>query len=229
MLSSWNIEYIPVNVHGNDEARSEMESYGISTLPAAIFNRRSVSGWNPKALADLVGVAYNDRPVLKPHDLFMVLDRILRLTQEIIAPVAEEKLDVKKPSRDRTLRHLCYHVFRLSNTFVDAVEKNRLLHEWLVAPPPADIRTGRDLEGYGQKVRDRISDWKKSVSAEIFNGAVNTYYGDQGVHHLLERTVWHAGQHLRQIRDLLIENGIEPSIALDDSIFEGLPMPDDVW
>lgn len=58
---------------------------------------------------------------------------------------------------------------------------------------------------------------------------VPTYYGTQSAHHLLERTTWHAGQHLRQVCDLMTREGSLPISSLPDALFEGLPMPAVLW
>ena len=41
-------------------------------------------------------------------------------------------------------------------------------------------------------------------------GDVETYYGRQTAGELLERTVWHAAQHLRQLYALLGRMGLSP-------------------
>jgi hypothetical protein len=41
--------------------------------------------------------------------------------------------------------------------------------------------------------------------------------------------VWHAGQHLRQIHDLLSRNGVIPASALDPQLLAQLPMPKALW
>ena len=46
---------------------------------------------------------------------------------------------------------------------------------------------------------------------------------------LLERTVWHAAQHLRQLYALLELMGLEPSNPLTEADFRGLPLPKEVW
>jgi hypothetical protein len=58
---------------------------------------------------------------------------------------------------------------------------------------------------------------------------VQTYYGPQLLHELMERTTWHCGQHVRQWFMLLGMAGITPAVTLDDTAFGGLPMPSSVW
>jgi hypothetical protein len=45
----------------------------------------------------------------------------------------------------------------------------------------------------------------------------------------MERTVWHAGQHSRQLMWVLEGLGIQPNQPLGPEVFAGLPMPESVW
>ena len=47
---------------------------------------------------------------------------------------------------------------------------------------------------------------------------------------MLERTAWHSGQHCRHVELLLKEKlNIIPKVALNESLFKGLPMPSNIW
>lgn len=60
-------------------------------------------------------------------------------------------------------------------------------------------------------------------------GVVETYYGPKTAHELLERTTWHAAQHLRQLYAFLERMGVSVDNPLGEADFEGLPMPKEVW
>jgi hypothetical protein len=45
----------------------------------------------------------------------------------------------------------------------------------------------------------------------------------------LERTAWHAAQHLRQLYVFLGWMGIAPDHPLTEEDFEGLPLPNAIW
>ena len=58
---------------------------------------------------------------------------------------------------------------------------------------------------------------------------MKVYYGPQSGHDLLERTTWHAAQHLRQLYALAERLGITPPGPLPTDAFQGLPLPDALW
>jgi hypothetical protein len=94
-----------------------------------------------------------------------------------------------------------------------------------MAPP--GLPDGPALAGYGAAVRGAMRQWLAADDA--VSGTVETYYGRQTGHELLERTTWHAAQHLRQIHALLEEAGAPPAEPLDRSLLAGLPLPRSVW
>ena len=46
---------------------------------------------------------------------------------------------------------------------------------------------------------------------------------------MLERTVWHTTQHVRQLASLLEQSGLRPDAPLTSEDIEGLPLTDQVW
>jgi len=58
---------------------------------------------------------------------------------------------------------------------------------------------------------------------------VDTYYGVQPLHAVLERTTWHVARHARQLESLLELRGVTPAPRLAPVLLDGLPLPADVW
>jgi hypothetical protein len=223
------VDFEPVNVHGDPAAQAEMRAHGIGGLPATLLDGRFVHGWNPAALAKLVGVSFDDTPALSPLELAQTLDTVLYTHQHLIKLLTPAQLAIRHPHRDRALHTLAFHIFRLSAAFVDSMEQGFLEKRWLDETPPAALGDGVALAAYGQQVRERIAAWFAAAPPDAFPGVARTYYGDQSAHLLLERTTWHAGQHLRQVYDLLQTAGSLPVTPLAPELFEGLPMPDELW
>ncbi len=227
------MEFEPVNVHGNAARQAELEALGVPRVPATVLTTALgdalVHGWNPAALAKLVGVEYDGGPALNPAELAQAQDNILYYAQHRVKRLDHYQLALKHPDRDRTLRNLTFHLFRLSAAFVDAMERREFPLEWLIENVPDEMETGEAVAGYGAGVRARLAAWFEAAPAGVYAEAVPTYYGDQSAHELLERSTWHAGQHLRQVYDLLERDGSLPGDPLPMELFEGLPLPEDLW
>jgi hypothetical protein len=67
--------------------------------------------------------------------------------------------------------------------------------------------------------------WTKNADASC-RRTVQTYYGPQSVHQLLERSTWHSAQHTRQLIYLLERYGIDPDGPLAEEDLAGLPLPE---
>ena len=218
-----------MNVHGNDARKAELAALGVPRVPATVLGESIVHGWNPQALAELVGVDYDGSPALSPAELARSQDNILYYAQHLAKRLTAAQLALKHPERDRTLLQLTYHLFRLSVAFVEAMEQRQFLLDWLTENAPPELESGADLAAFGETVRKRLGAWFGEAQPAVFAEAVPTYYGDQQAHLLLERTTWHAGQHLRQVYDLLETDGSRSGEPLPMELFEGLPLPEELW
>jgi hypothetical protein len=211
-----------------DPARlADLERVHVPRPPATIVGDRVVHGWNPQALADLVGVVYAEPKSLSPAQLAERLDVVLAAAQRAMRQVPDEHLAMKGPGRDRTIRQLGYHVFRVAASFRDTREQGHLSDKWFGESPPAEMKDGAAIAAWGQTVRERLTEWIKRPG--WCDGDVSTYYGPCSAHDLMERTTWHAAQHLRQLYWLLDRMGVEPVEPLTDDDLHGLPFPREVW
>jgi hypothetical protein len=229
LLSRWGVDFEGIDVQARPEAQGELERLGVPQVPATVLGERFVHGWNPGALAGLLGVPFDDTPALSPAELAETLDNILYYAQHLAKRLDARQLSLRHPARDRTLLHLAHHAFRLSAAYLEAMERLRLEYAWLVEPPGSQICDGPSLAAYGEQVRDALQDFFAAAPVERFQATVRTYYGEQSAHLLLERTTWHAGQHLRQVYDLLARDGSLPVPPLAPEVFEGLPIPAELW
>ncbi len=186
-------------------------------------------GWNPEGYAELLGIKLPEKLRLPPPVLAARLDQILAAVEGLVGRIDADRFTWKPPERDRSIGDLGYHAFRVGLSFIDAVDRDGLPESWFSEQAPADLRDGRALARYGALVRARLAGWFEGAAGDDFTRTVRTYYGPQGAHELLERTTWHAGQHLRQLYDLAARLGIDPPAPLDAELFKGLPIPESVW
>ena len=215
------------DVEAEPERRRDLEPFGVPRVPATIVGDRVVHGWNPKALAELVGASYAERLQLAPAELARRLDTVLAATQRAIRQVPREHLGMKAPGRDRSVRQLGFHVFRLSAAYADTREEGHLSEHVFDEQAPAEMADGEAVARYGETVRRRLAAYCGRPS--WCDGDVSTYYGPQSAHDFMERTTWHAAQHLRQIYWFLDRMSVQADAPLADADFDGLPVPIDVW
>ena len=215
------------DVENEPERKRDLEPFGGVRVPATILEGKIVHGWNPKALAELVHVEWREQEVLPPAELARKLDMVLAATQRALRQIPREHLGMKKEGRDRTVHQLGYHIFRLSAGFVDTREQGHLGSNVYEERAPAEMADGDAVARYGEGVRARIAEYVKRPG--WCDGTVSTYYGPQGTHAFMERTTWHAAQHLRQVYWFLEEMKVRADAPLTDADLAGLPFPREVW
>lgn len=216
-----------VDVAAEPGARAELDRLGVPTVPAVVLGDAVVHGWNPRAVAALVGVRYDGGERLSPRVLAERLDRVLAAAGRLIETVEPRHLGLQHPGRDRSLHQLAYHLFRVGLSVRDAMFERRLPSTWFGEMAPDGLPDGPAVAGYGKAVRAALQSWLRTE--DPIAGTVETYYGPQTGHELLERTTWHALQHLRQLHALLEDAGAPPRAPLDPALLDGLPLPISVW
>ncbi len=198
-------------------------------VPAVTVGDRVVHGWNPEGYADLLGVAYARSAKFSPAELARRLDRILESGERLVRAFPESALDVIPPERKRSVRDLGFHMFRVGLSFADAMDRGALPEGWFEEPAPPAMRDAVALASYGSLVRGRLQGWFAGVADDEFARVIAVYYGPQSGYDLLERTTWHAAQHLRQLYVLAGRLGVTPPSPLPVEECRGLPLPDAIW
>ena len=221
------MKFESVNVESDPEALQDLKRLHVLQMPAVTMGERVFRGWDPKALAAFVGVDYIQPASLSFQELNQRFAKILSAAVLAMRQVPEIHLLMPLPGRNRTIRDLGYHIFRLSLAYCEAMEQGSFQEEWVLQEMPSDIAHVSALADYGKKVQERLHRWQGKPGAWI--AGIQTSGGYQTTHELLERTVWHAAQHLRQLYALLRQMGETPVDPLSDEDFRGLPLPKEVW
>ena len=211
------------------EAHAELERLGVPRVPAVTVGDRAVHGWNPAGYAALVGVDYNPVIKLSPSVLATRLDRVLAATEALVRVIPDERMEWTPPERNRPLADLGYHVFRLSLGFAEGVDRNSFPETVHTETAPADLRTGDAVARFGALVRGRLSGWFAGAGPDEYERVVDTYWGPVVAHDLLERTTWHAAQHLRQLYILTARIDVQPPQPEPVDAYKDLPMPAAIW
>jgi len=205
----------------------ELGFFGVPRVPAVVVGDRVVHGWDPKGLAELVGIVYEEAEKIPPEELGRLLDTILGAALRAVRQLTDDQLNLKTPGRNRSVRQLGYHIFRVAKSYPDAIEQGYLSEKWFEEDPPTGFDRIESIAGYGRMVRENLAEWLKRHGTLI--GNVNTYYGSQSVYDFFERTVWHTAQHLRQLYAMLETAGIHPDDPLAEADLKGLPLPKNLW
>lgn len=183
-----------------------------------------------KDVVDFLELPDDTAPTLSPDELKARYDRILETAVRLVAQMPDQHLEKQLPDRPRSWRVLLHHVFQIPTSFLDMEATGETLtYENMVAPPPDDMTTSAAIADFGDNVRERFNAWAKRTAGEDFSGQVPTYFGGTTRHEMLERTVWHSTQHVRQVAALLEQVGVTPDQPLTASDTGGLPLPKGVW
>lgn len=206
-----------------------MTRLGADSVPVVARGDSFTYGQVLTEVSDFLGIAPPEGGALSAPALVEKLDMILAAAQRFIRQLPTDQLDKPVRNRKRTLGYLSNHIFRIPECFITAAEGGELTYEALAAAPEPWMKTGDDIARFGEVVRERVKAWWMQHPDVECRDTVRTYFGEHTTYEVLERTCWHAGQHVRQIMMVLDDLGIEPDGRLDDGDFAGLPMPEKVW
>ncbi len=227
-LRSRGIAFVSVNVREEAGAMDEVRALGARSVPVVARGNRFVHGQDLGELARFVGADY-DAVRLSAAELVSRILRVLAATQRYLVQIPGPRLEDALPGRKRTNLDLAYHIFALVRGFLDAAAGGRLRAAHFEEKPVGDQRTASDVAAHGTTVSERLARWWEEAGTAGMPATVETYYGRQPAHNVLERTCWHAAQHCRQLMAVLEGLGIAADGPLGDDVFGGLPLPESVW
>jgi hypothetical protein len=226
-LSVRGIDFVSVNVLEDPNGMAELQKLGVRSVPVLSRGDKFTFGQSTKQIVDFLGLNEKSGPELTTDELAARVTKFMESALELIPLMPHDRLDTHVPGRPRSYRTLAFHLFRVVDAFLDANEDVTLVQAMFREEPQPDANTDA-LVAYGDKVRRRFRQWWERRDTSP-SKTLQTYYGPQSLHELMERTTWHCGQHVRQYMMLLEKEGVShhrPLIAAD---FAKLPMPQNVW
>ncbi len=206
-----------------------LQGLGAKSVPVVSRGTDFVFGQSIGDVADFLGIDVDTSPQLSPAELVEKIDMVAAAAQRYIVQFPQDVADLNVLDRKRTHRELSFHVFRVIEALLDCADGGELNYQYYADKPPGDMREFGQVADYGAKVRRRLMDWWRGYEDRTCKGIVQTYFGEKPLHEVMERTAWHAGQHVRQFMMLLERMEIEPEHPLTGADFSGLPMPEKVW
>lgn len=187
-----------------------------------------VFGQDLSDVARFVGLDYSATPELSPQELVERLQCMLRAALRFGSQIPADRLGDKLPNRDRTYLALLNHIFEIAAGLLKITGGASMTGEIAAAVPDLD----RDLAALTMRSNEIIEGldvwWGVREDPECARN-VDTFYGTQSLHAVLERIAWHCAQHVRQLMMVLEMLHIPADDPLGAQDFERLPMPKDVW
>lgn len=205
---------------------------GVRNVPVLAKGDRFIFAQNFEDIAEFVGLQGSGHHALPPGQLIVKWLVVYRATQRYIVQFPDNRLlDLAIENRDRTVRFLGHHIFRIGEAFLetaaDGAEYAPLFAN--VPPPDGEFTTGQEIADYGATIAARLSSWWERLENRDCTATVPTFFGRQPVHLLLERSTWHAAQHARQLVAILDRLGIAADGPLTAEDLAGLPLPERLW
>jgi glutaredoxin-like protein NrdH len=218
MLSRRGVEFDALDVENDPRALDQLRALGLSSVPAVVVGERSMTGWNPTKLAELVGFSLQENTGT-PEELLSSQRVILDAALRAVCQVPDDGWECMAPGRDRPLRELARHLFHVVEAGVDAdVQGVFPANQWLVARDSAALTGATLLARYGEAVRAKFHAWYETVppDAARFARTINADVGPRSLDQVLQRTRLHSAQHLRQMYAFLGWLGVTPDKPVSD-------------
>jgi len=205
---------------------------GARTVPVLAQGNQYVFCQNLEDVAEFVGLQGTGHTPLEPDALVDKWTMVLGAARRYILQISDERLAQRAiANRDRSIRLLSHHIFRIGEAFletaIDDVEYR--INNANVPPQDGTCVTAQEIVAYGDGVVERIRNWWVTLDDQSCRRTVKTFFGPQPMHQLLERSTWHSAQHTRQMSAILERFGIEPNGRLSAEDLSGLPLPEGLW
>ncbi len=229
-LTKLGVEYESVNVSAKPEAMDELRALGVRTVPVVSRGAEYVFAQELADVSTFLGRKVDFKRLPAPQLVEKWLN-VLSAAQRHARQIPADKLEERAtPGRDRSIKALAFHIYQVADAFLQcALDGNEQIALVYNAPVPPSVKTSSDIATFGSAISGRLQSWWRGQADKTCSGKLRTYYGEQPMHHVLERSTWHSAQHARQIQSVLERFGIRPNGPLGEKDYAGLPMPDGLW
>ena len=229
-LARNGVDFESINVHGNEAGMEELRKLGARSVPVVALGGKFVFAQAIGDVINFLGLKVRPQERLSPEALMAKMDLVLTAAARYVRQIPAAELDKPFRNRNRPIRVLAHHVFRIVEGFLESMDDGRLLtYERIMEDAPATIKTGEDIARHGERVLARAKQWWAAYPDRSCQKPMETYFGTHPVHVVLERAVWHPAQHVRQLMLILETLGIQPDHPLSAADLAGLPLPEKAW
>lgn len=229
-LQRHGVPFLSRNVLEDESAYAELERFGLKQVPIVTRGDAWANGQVLRDVARLCGITHGPPRMLAVQELRARLDAVLSGAARFLAQMPDEALARELPNRPRSFAQLGWHIANIADAFLEHEDGIPLTFDSYMRVPGPEQSGRAELIAYCEAMRARMAAWFEGPgAARDWSARADVYYGEQTMHEFLERTVWHAGQHVRQLMWVLEGLGIAPDGPLGRETFEALPMPEKVW
>lgn len=215
----------------NDAGGRELlqNKYGLRRVPVLAKGDQYAMGQMLEPFAKLAGVSMDGSQQLSPEQLYKKYEMIFAAAQRYVRQLPAECMQERViENRERVIRTLCYHIFRIGEAFLETWEGAEYSQKIADNEPPQGM-TGPDIAQYGASVWKRYEAWWQGLEDRSLSRVLKTYYGDTVAHRVFERCTWHSAQHCRHLMAVLDRLGIPIDGPLTAADLAGLPLPERLW
>ena len=207
-----------------------MQRLGARSIPVLSRGDDFVFAQNIAQVVAFLKLNEKAGPVLSPAQLVERMERYIDAALRMIPQMPDAQLETMTPGRPRAYGRLAHHMFRICEAFTE-VAGGKFFSNGLPGEVhnPKEMASTAALVAYGRGVKAKVDNWWTTTADKDAQAEVDTYYGQQKLHEVLERATWHIGQHTRQWVMLLDMHGIKADRPLGEADFADLPMPKQVW
>jgi hypothetical protein len=228
------IPFVSVNVNEQRVRAIRLTELGASA-PAAVIGDRWACGGDLRAVAELLGIDYQERAVLPVEELHHRYQTIMSTLMGLVQDTPALALELRWENWEWTLRDIAHHGGSVMRVFLIDYD-----HEAYHGPyyqmdyennrAPKGTETATDLiENAIETLKHFNRWWEADGYDDPLERVVPTYWGHQTLHAAFEREVWHTAQHTRQVETLLATADLGVTCSVSERLLEGLPMPERVF
>ena len=206
----------------------QLAAAGMRGLPVVARGDDYVFGVDLQKVAELVGLRYDATPTLSAPELVARYQVVLAAALRHAGQIPAEHLDDKLPHRDRSYLTLVNHLVQIAADFLVIADGADLAGRLAESLPKENLEVAA-LVARVAELEGLFAAWLQRTDEAELQRTVNTYFGEQTLHQVLERAVWHSAQHARQLMMVLGLLEIVPDGPLTEEHLQRLPMPENVW
>jgi len=222
---------VVIDVLNDHDGREYLLSkYGMRKVPVLAKGDQFVFGQMLDPFAKFAGLSMPGADGLTPEQLYKKYEMVFAAAQRFARQFPADRFRERViPHRERVIRTLCYHVFRIGESFLETWDGAEYSVKIADNEPPEEMQTGDDVARYGAAVWQRYEAWWHGLDDRALSRVLKTYFGDTVARKVFERVTWHSAQHCRQLVAVLERMGIAANGPLTPADLAGLPLPERLW